>query len=286
VTRRALLLIPIAVALALVLALPALNRLAAPPAPLRFAMGRGPTIVLLHGAGSSLQHWLPTARLLARDHRVVLVELPGQGVNPMPEPLTLDGAAAALDAALVAEAKEPVVLVGHGVGGLVAAAEALDHPEHVRALVLVEAALRPQVGEEERGERLESIDLDYHRLLRRMYARLARDSAQAVKLYVQAGKADPATLKPWLRLELFADVSLRMRHLLPPLLAVFGERSWPREQPWTGIAQKLGYGEAPNAKTARLEGCGHFVMLDRPEELARLIEHFARDTSHAAVAAR
>jgi len=249
-------------------------------------MGHGPTIVLLHGAGGSPQQWLPTARLLAREHHVVLVELPGHGLSPMPEPVTLERAAEALDLALAAESKEPVVLVGHGVGGLVAATEALEHPERVRALVLVETALKPQVREEERGERLESIDLDYHRLLRRIYKGLARDSAQAVKLYVEAGKMDPVMIKPWLRLELFADVSLRMRHLLPPLLAVFGDHSWPKEREWGATAQALGYDQAPHVKPARIEGSGHFIMLDHPRELARIIERFAQDAGRAAVAVR
>jgi len=81
-------------------------------------------------------------------------------------------------------------------------------------------------------------------------------------------------------------VSLRMRHLLPPLLAVFGEHSWPREREWGATANALGYGEAPNVKRARIEGCGHFVMLDRPGELARIIERFAKDSGRAAVAVR
>src|SRR6185503_1532548 len=42
---------------------------------------------------------------------------------------------------------DPVVLVGHSVGGLVAAAEALRSPRHVRGLVLVETALAPHAWE-------------------------------------------------------------------------------------------------------------------------------------------
>ena len=52
----------------------------------------------------------------------------------MPEPFSLDQAAAALDAALASRGPEPVVLVGHSLGGLVCAAEAIQHPQRVRAL--------------------------------------------------------------------------------------------------------------------------------------------------------
>src|SRR5258706_198106 len=102
--------------------------------PFHAAFGHGPTIALVHGLGSRPEHWLKTARLLARDHRVVLIELPGHGDSPMADPLSLDRAADVLDAALAADSRESVVLVGHSIGGLVCAAEALRHPARVRAL--------------------------------------------------------------------------------------------------------------------------------------------------------
>jgi pimeloyl-ACP methyl ester carboxylesterase len=285
VTRRLLILIPALAALALVIAL-ALR----PPAPFqpphRFAMGRGSTIALVHGPGSSIQDWLPTARRLARSHRVVLIELPGHGLSMLSGPLTPERAAEALDATLAAESKEPVVLVGHALGGLVAAVEALEHPERVRALVLVETALRPQIEGEAARHRHEALEQDYARALREIYTAYGRDSAQGEKLYAYASKVGPSTLKPWLQLELFADVSLRMRHLKAPLLAVFSERMWPADRTWAEAAPSLGFSGAPGARGARVEGCGHYPMLDRPEELSRLIGHFADDSVRGPVAAR
>jgi pimeloyl-ACP methyl ester carboxylesterase len=284
VIRRLLTLLPLAAAMTLVIALAVRHPLAPPRAPERFVMGHGPTIVLVHGLGSNIQHWLPTARLLARRHRVVLVELPGHGLSEMPEPLTLERAAEALDRAIAAESREPVVLVGHSVGGLVAAAEALDHPERVRALVLVETALKPQVEGEERRAMLEMLEHDYQGLLRSAYMAFGRDSAQGAALYSEVSKMDPAMIRPWVRLALMADVSLRMRHLLPPLLAVLAERSWPKDEPWPATAKALGYSEVPNLRCARIAGCGHFIMLDRPVELARRIERFAADPQKEPIA--
>jgi pimeloyl-ACP methyl ester carboxylesterase len=286
VTRRLLILLPAIAALALVIAL-VVFRAGAPSRKLqRFAMGRGPTVAVLHGAGSGIQHWLPAARLLADGHRVVFIELPGHGLSLLDGPVSLESAAEALHVALAADSKEPVVLVGHGVGGMVAALEALQHPEKVRALVLVETALKPRLEGDARLRALEALELDFPRALRDMYAGYGRDSAQGAELHAHAAKIGLSTLKPWLQLELFADISLRMRHLKPPLLAIVGQRSWPAGWSWEAVAEPLGYAGAPRVSAARIEGTGHFPMLDHPEEIARLIRHFAGDSSRGPVATR
>src|SRR5258706_4107172 len=158
--RRPLLLLGIM--LAVVLSLIASARgIGPPPLPYHGAFGHGPTIALVHGLGSRPEHWLPTARLLAREHRVVLVDLPGHGETPMATPLSLDRAADALDAALADASSEPVVLVGHSVGGLVAAAEAIRNPARVRALVLVDTALEPQLSGAARAAMLAAVGAGY-----------------------------------------------------------------------------------------------------------------------------
>ena len=285
-TRRLLILLTAVAALALVIALIVLRPPASQRTPQRFAMGRGPTVAVLHGPGSGIQHWLPAARLLADGHRVVFIELPGHGLALLDGPVSLERAAEALDLALAAESKEPVVLVGHGIAGTIAAVEALDHPERVRALVLIETALKPRLEGDARARALEALELDLTRAVRDLYTGYGRDSAQGAEIYAHASKVGLSTLKPWLQLELFADVSLRMRHLKPPLLAIVGERSWPAGQPWEAVAEPLGYAGAPRTSAVRIQGTGHYPMLDHPEEIARLIRHFAGDSSRGPVATR
>lgn len=238
-------------------------------------LGSGTPIVIVPGLGGSAAHWLPTARLLAQRHRVLFVDLPGQGASPMPVPFSLERAAQAVDRAVERSTDMPVILVGHSLGGLVAAAQACRRPDQVRGLVLIETALRPQVADGERGAALAALERDYDGVLREAYAGFGRDSAQGAALYREVAGQDPAVVKTWIRLAFTADLSGRIARLRCPLLVVLAPRSWPKGEPWVETAAALGYGAAPRERAVRLDGCGHFVMLDRPDELARIIERFA-----------
>jgi len=250
------------------------TRTPGPPAAVKSgAFGRGSTIVLVHGLGSSREHWLPVARRLAARHLGVLADLPGHGESPMPQPFSLERARVALDRALD-DAPGPVFLVGHSLGGLVAAAETFQRPDRIAGLVLVETALKPQVAPEDREALLEGLDRGYVDLLRGAYLAFGRDSAQGRALFEEVARMDPDVIKPWIRLAVAADLSRAGARCQVPVLAVFAERSWERDETWDDAARALGYDAIPNLRAIRLDGCGHFVMLDRPVELANAIERF------------
>jgi 3-oxoadipate enol-lactonase len=263
------------------------SRALAPPAVATHgAFGRGAPIVLLHGLGSRSEDWLPVARQLARNHRVELVDLPGHGESDMPEPFSLERVTAALDRTLGEVDRRPVILVGHSLGGLLAAAETIEHPERARGLVLIETALRPQVPEAQRGELLDRLEHDYQSLLHAAYLDFGRDLAQGEMLYQRVATLEPRMMQRWIRLAWTADLSEQTARLTVPVLVVLADRSWGRRESWAVAAEALGYRGASRLRPIRLSDCGHFVMLDRPAELAALIESFASDPEGLRVARR
>jgi pimeloyl-ACP methyl ester carboxylesterase len=270
----------------LALAIASARPLAPPPASPHAGFGRGTPVVLLHGLGSRREDWLPTARILARRHRVTLVDLPGHGEADMPAPFSLERATVSLDRALADVPGGPLVLVGHSLGGLIAASEALARPERVRALVLIETALRPQLPEALRAEWLERLEREYESVVRGAYLDFGRDSAQGEMLYRRVADLDPRMVRRWIRLAWTADLSQAAGRLSAPALAVLAERSWGHDEPWPDVAEALGLAGVPRLRPVRITGCGHFVMLDRPAELAALIERFAAEPAEGAVAAR
>jgi len=270
----------------LVLAIASARRLAPPVPTTHAAFGRGAPVVLLHGLGSRREDWFPTARVLARQHRVTLVDLPGHGVADMPEPFSLERATASLDRSLAELPDGPVILVGHSLGGLIAASEAIARPSRVRGLVLVETALRPQFPVALRAAWLGRLEHQYQDVLRGAYLDFGRDSAQGEMLYRRVAVLEPRMVQRWIRLAWSADLSREAKRLTVPVLVVLAERSWALDEPWPEVAQALGLAGVPRLSPARLPGCGHFVMLDRPDELADLIGSFAADPEGHALATR
>jgi pimeloyl-ACP methyl ester carboxylesterase len=107
-------------------------------------------VVLIHGASGNLGDLkLGLGDRLARTRRVVLIDRPGHGWSDRPGGKAC--ASPARQAALIAQALDGIgldrfVLVGHSLGGTVAAAFACAYPERVAGLVLLAAVTHPWKG--------------------------------------------------------------------------------------------------------------------------------------------
>ena len=104
--------------------------------------GRGPATVLIHGLGGFAESWRHNVPELARHGRVIALDLPGSGRSGKPRrAYTLEFLAQALDRLLHTLGVDRVHLVGHSLGGAVAARYTLDHPGRVERLALLGAAV-------------------------------------------------------------------------------------------------------------------------------------------------
>lgn len=228
-----------------------------------------PAVVLHQDVGAHA--WLPFHEQLSRSLEVFVPDLPGFGKSDRPEWARHPRDLAILTLQLLDQLKlDRLTLIGLGFGGWVAAEMATMAQERLDSLVLVAPmGIKPQHGDIVDQMMLSHID----------YVKAGFHDDAAFESYFP-GDIDPELSLFWdLNREMTARVAWKpymfshqlphlLKGVLTPTLVVWGEqdRVVPRE---CGdlFAQAL-----PNSELALLSDAGHFVELECPEELARLIE--------------
>jgi pimeloyl-ACP methyl ester carboxylesterase len=102
------------------------------------------TLLFLHGWGGSKELWWNTLLRLGDRCRCIALDLPGAGETPLLGSMrTMADFAEWLESVCGQLRLPKATVVGHSLGGNLAAQFALDHPERAASLVLVDAALEP-----------------------------------------------------------------------------------------------------------------------------------------------
>jgi pimeloyl-ACP methyl ester carboxylesterase len=109
------------------------------------SVGSGPPLVLIMGFGASMEDWLPKfVDDLARRHRVVIFDNAGIGQSKALTKVTISGMADQTSALIGALKLGRADVLGWSMGGMIAQALVVRHPNRVRRLVL--AATQPGTG--------------------------------------------------------------------------------------------------------------------------------------------
>ena len=222
------------------------------PARYRVA-GAGPDVVVVHGLSGSWRWWSPLVERLSAQLRLHFVELPRLGR------LRAGELAPWLGRFLAAADLGPVDLVGHSLGGLVAAELAGAEPERVRRLALVAPAGIP-CGRGLLGRSMP--------LLGELYG----VRAELRTIVADAMRTGPITLLHGAVYVWERDVRAELESIRAPTLLVWGERD--RLVP-ARVAEEWQAG-LPRSRIVHLP-CGHVPMWEAPDELALSLLEFLGD---------
>ena len=261
-----------------------------------------PPIVLVHCYSCSLHWWDRMAPILARDHRVIRIDLLGHGGSEKPK----SGYEIPQQAALVAGALnelevEGAVVVGHSMGASVATAVAAESSELVDRVVIVDEA--PDTGYGGLGLLAK---LSYVPVLGQALNRLADapggdsaveagyEEAFAPGFDIESGFPNPDQVVDDFDAMTYTafkeahdanndfleeqPLTERLTAAAVPVMAIFGSEDQVYDDPSEALAA---YEDVPGAQTAEIEGAGHSPNVEQPEETAALIREFAANASDA-----
>ena len=109
-----------------------------------------PAIVLLHGSNADLHTWQPWVERLEQDYRVIRFDQIGHGLSgPAPDgDYRTPAFVEVVDRVADRLGLDRFVLAGNSMGGAIAVGYAIDHPDRLAGLVLIDAGGAPKKGDE------------------------------------------------------------------------------------------------------------------------------------------
>ena len=249
--------------------------------------GRGTPVVFIHGIGASMYAWRKNlSPLAAAGYRVIAFDNRGFGFSGKPAHGYDNAAYARLVIALLDSlGVSSAVLVGHSMGGAIAAEVALAHPERVRGMVLIAAAgygVRwPGVLKVARWPFAGAIATSLRtrwitgRILRSTYADPSKvTEADVDQYYAPVPDGDfGRALRGVLREFRFDTLAGRVGGLETPTLVLWGDADrWIPLRDGSRLASEL-----PRAAFAIVARSGHAVAEEAPDEVNRLLLEFLKE---------
>lgn len=255
--------------------------------------GRGPTLVLLHTLRTQLDIFQKIIPSLARRFTVYSLDYPGHGYSDIPrvdyEPALFTEAVAGFLHQL--DVRDATV-AGVSIGGTIALLLAAQQNPRVTKVV----AINPY--DYGRGSGLRRSSTTAYVIASVARIPVLGDTVMRFRNRMvegrifEGGVAEPADIPPQFMEELYLvgmrrghyqaflsllrhahkwdDARLRYHDITVPVLLIYGERDWSRPNERHTALQQI-----PGARMETVAGGGHFLSLDRPREVERLIGEFA-----------
>jgi len=235
--------------------------------------GEGEPIVLLHGLMGTMRHWEDTLESLAPVGRALSLALPIVE-RDMPE-ISIEGVARYVARFLDAVEIPRAVIGGNSLGGHVALALALDHPERVSGLILTGSS-----GLFERSFTRGVPHRPTAEYVREKMEEVFFDGRFVTPEWVESVRRTVTTPASALRVLRFAraakrhNIEARLREVAVPALLVWGrdDRITPPD-----VAERF-HRLLPDSSLRFLPRCGHAPMLEQPDAFNEVVAEWLVET--------
>jgi pimeloyl-ACP methyl ester carboxylesterase len=234
--------------------------------------GRGAAlpIVFVHGNGANLTQWQAQLDHFRTSRRAVALDLRGMGQSAIPANGDYSVLAMAEDVAAVVDALRLArfVIVGHSYGGAVVAAYAAAHPDRVAGVVFADSAGNVTMAKEAGEKFVAALRKNKDAVVKSWFAPILLNASDSVRDAVLASvHATPVDAFAGALTGLAAhDVGADVNAYKGPRLAIVS----------ADLAKSPSsfHSQFPEVPSRSLDGVSHWLMMDKPDELNRIVDEF------------
>ncbi|RIK17883.1 MAG: 3-oxoadipate enol-lactonase [Anaerolineae bacterium] len=241
-------------------------------------VGQGEPILLLHGLGSCAEDWALQIPALAQRYRVIAADMRGHGHSDKPHgPYSVAMMATDVLGLLDGLGIKSTHIIGLSMGGMIAFQLAVDHPDRVRSMVIVNSA--PALVAQSFGEKL---NIKQRLLLAQLFgpARTGRFLSKRLfpkpdqefmraQLIERWAKNDKDAYLASMRALIGWSVLDRVGSISCPVMVIAGDRDY------TPLEAKRKYvALIPNAQLKVIEDSGHATPIDQADRFNACVLEF------------
>jgi len=238
--------------------------------------GKGKTaITLIHGAAWNHRLWINQVPALSKLGEVIVVDLPGHGSSDQPVPgqgTSIKSFADHIHSLLSALNRPHAILVGHSMGGAISMRRTLDHPDKAKALVLLGTGAKLGVN----PAILEGLSKYHEQAIKTGIAAWAF-AAGTDKHIVEEGIREMLKCKQQVAVADFNacnefDIRGIVSRIEVPTLIIVGSEDKLTPVKWSEYL----HNNIKGSELKVIEGAGHMVMLEKPNEVTENIKSFIK----------
>ena len=243
-------------------------------------VGEGSPIVILHGLFGSSDNWLSIAKVLGEEHKVYTIDQRNHGQSPHDDQFDYQVMAEDIKDFLLQHDINNPIIIGHSMGGKVAMQFAVDNPEMLERLVVVDIAPKSySVHHDEILEGLCSLRLSEIRSRGEADQKLAAYVSEiGIRQFLLKNLARTSDGFAWkINLPVIKDNIETIGEGLPegtlfdkPTLFVNGRNSNYIKEDDAALIFK----HFPNATLQTIENAGHWVHAEQPKEFLEIVKAF------------
>lgn len=245
--------------------------------------GEGPPLVLLHGLFGMSDNWVTIGRRLAEKYEVYIPDQRNHGQSPHSDTFSYYALTEDLYEFLEDHELRNITLIGHSMGGKVAMNFALQNPQRIEKLAIIDISMRKYPFRQQHVDILNaimSVDLDQ--------VKLREEVAELLSGKIKSKAIVQVVLKNIYRISddrlgwrlnagaiydnleyIFEEVEQKGTFKKPALFVKGGLSDYITAEDRDQIMESF-----PSAEMVTVEDASHWVHADAPDELCAILSNF------------